>query len=286
MEYSNYFKPYAKLTSEVGKTVSVIDYDRFEEFFEALSADMSVPETLKVAVGLMCTGGHRSSETLNVKAEDMYYRSNALFGRSIVLKKKHVIPYRAVMELILKKLKRRGEKVTKINRYQTIYQEWLRFNKKNEKSVIKCELGKNFESKLELFQKTQRSPSRAKVIMKVIKRCHDTNKEKLRQRYLPRRDFIVHGSIRAIIEKRLKNTRPNKRLVNESRFQILRLIKRYFGEDVTAHSMRHSFVSYLLFKLKKTTAEVAQITGMTEDNVKNYAKYKLVDELMVIYSKV
>mgnify|MGYP001602803171 CR=1 FL=1 len=288
-KYKEYFIKHDKLTSEVGNTVWVVDYDQFVDFFKELKEDEGIDILTKGLIALMATGGLRVSEVLKLKSEDFFREKGRLYGRSNVLKKKYLVKYKDLIEYRTRELDYKNSSEEKKASYQEVIKLWMSYNKRKPHSFIKEEFTTDLTKKRADFINKHNHKDIEKIF-DVYYRTFLVLKKNPPKENIPDRYFIAHEFLEEIIEdlwtKRIVGRRmpkPSDRLFTMTRYQALAYIKKSLGSGLTNHSMRHSHISYLLFKLKKTVAEVSEITKLHRDTVANYQHYNLKSELAKLY---
>lgn len=90
------------------KPIRVIDPERFEDFIKSLSQS-EIPESDKLMVGLLVTGGLRVSEGLSLRKRDFVEDGGLLYFKSNVLKKgsalkRLVLVHPALQPIVQKRL--------------------------------------------------------------------------------------------------------------------------------------------------------------------------------------
>lgn len=124
------------------------------------------------------------------------------------------------------------------------------------------------------------------IVIKVLK------KKKLL--YKLTRDVVVHPAIAPILDEYIFNKRPNDRIFVErsvkerggeilTRFRAIYYIKKYLGNSLDLHSLRHSNVSALLDTYN--TIQISKILMMSEPMVANYGHCNVKKKMKDLYQK-
>lgn len=289
-KYQKYFLEFEKVTSEVGNTVWVIDYDQFVDFFKELKNDSDIDPLTKGAIALMATGGLRVSEILKLKPSSFFFEKGYLYGKSPVHKKKYLVKYRDLEAYRTRELDYKNASKEKKAHYQRVLTNWMKMNRRKINSQIKEEFNSEYEKKRELYASEYSGNKDDLSILDTFHRTYKALKKNPPKQNVPDRYFIVHEFLEKIVtdlwEKRIigrKMPGNNNFLFNIDRVKMLYNVKRALGEGVTNHSLRHSHISYLMFNNKKTVEEIAKIVNMSIQTVQNYTHYNIKKELKGIY---
>jgi integrase len=292
-KYEKFFIKHKKITSESDNTVWVVDYDQFIDFFRQLKEDEDVDVLTKGLIALLATGGLRVSEALKLKRKSFEYEKGKLYGITPVLKKRFLVKYKDIYDYRMRELEYKKADSNKKKLYEEVLDKWLKQNRRKITSKIKLEFSHNYEDKKkELISILSNDYSEKEVsrVLDTYKRTFDKIKKNPPEKNIPKRYFIVHDFLTEIVEnlwtREIKDRRipkPDDYLLGFNRQEALRRVKGALGEGLTNHSMRHSFVSFTLFHLKKTTEEVSSLTLLNKSTVENYSHYNIKNELSKLY---
>jgi integrase len=90
--YRAYFEIHNRLFSENPKRhVAVIAPDQFDAFLKKLIQDISIPEDLRLAIGVTVSGGLRANETLSIRRFDCEVDGDKVFIHTKVSKKRRAM---------------------------------------------------------------------------------------------------------------------------------------------------------------------------------------------------